>query len=233
MSIDQGHRKSDHVEVSAVDAINEARRESLDGVSAGFVHRLAALDVGREFLFAELDEMNAGDSAVDYFLRIAAQADAGDYLMVAAREQTEHAQRVGVITRFFEDVLVNDHYGVARENRFASVHRNGECFLLSEPADIRVGRFIRLALFRNIGSADSEWNACSREDLLPTRRGGCQNQHSYTVEEPSGRRQRTHSCVQRSHCRNTLSRTDECKVGRTPWSAADAHVGLLLVFVDT
>src|SRR5271165_6796223 len=24
---------------------------------------------------------------------------------------------------------------------------------------------------------------------------------------------------------------DECKVGRTPWSAADAHVGLLLVFV--
>jgi hypothetical protein len=69
--------------------------------------------------------------------------------------------------------------------------------------------------------------------LLPTRRGGCQNQHSYTVEEPSGRRQRTHSCVQRSHCRNTLSRTDECKVGRTPWSAADAHVGLLLVFVDT
>jgi len=25
---------------------------------------------------------------------------------------------------------------------------------------------------------------------------------------------------------------DECKVGRTPWSAADAHVGLLLVFVN-
>src|ERR1039458_5549119 len=31
---------------------------------------------------------------------------------------------------------------------------------------------------------------------------------------------------------NTLSRMDECKVGRTPWSAADPHVGLLLVFVD-
>jgi hypothetical protein len=31
---------------------------------------------------------------------------------------------------------------------------------------------------------------------------------------------------------NTLSRMDECKVGRTPWSAADAHVGLLLVFVN-
>ena len=26
---------------------------------------------------------------------------------------------------------------------------------------------------------------------------------------------------------NTWSRLDECKVGRTPWSAADAHVGLL------
>ena len=31
---------------------------------------------------------------------------------------------------------------------------------------------------------------------------------------------------------NTWSRMDECKVGRTPWSAADAHVGLLVVFVD-
>jgi hypothetical protein len=40
-------------------------------------------------------------------------------------------------------------------------------------------------------------------------------------------------CVRYARGANTLSRTDECKVGRTPWSAADAHVGLLLVFVDT
>src|ERR1017187_6298789 len=135
MSIDQGHRQPDHVEVSTVDAIDEARRESLNGISAGFVHRLAALDVGRKFLFGELDEMNAGGSAVDYFSRIAAEADAGDYLMIAAREQTEHAQCVGVVTRFFEDMLIDHHYRIASQNRFASVHRNRECFLFGEPAD--------------------------------------------------------------------------------------------------
>ena len=145
MSIDQGHRESDHVEVSTIDAIDETRRESLDGVSAGFVHGLAALDVDRELLFGELDEVDTGSSAVDYFSRITAQADAGDYLMIAAGEQTEHAQCVGVVARLFEDMLIDHHDGVARENRFASVHRNRECFLLSEPADVRVGRFIRLA----------------------------------------------------------------------------------------
>ena len=31
---------------------------------------------------------------------------------------------------------------------------------------------------------------------------------------------------------NAWSQMDEYKVGRTPWSAADAHVGLLLVFVS-
>ena len=145
MSIDQGHRESDHVEVSAVDAIDEARRESLDGVGAGLIHGLAALDVGREFLFRELDDVDTGSSAVDYFLRFAAKANAGDYLMIAAREETEHAQCVGVVARLFEDMLIDHHDGVARENRFASVHRNRERFLFGEPADIRVGRFIRLA----------------------------------------------------------------------------------------
>src|ERR1017187_3204098 len=72
-----------------------------------------------------------------------------------------------------------------------------------------------------------------------------------TISYPSKRAPRAHpetfSATSRSACatrsantrvcrvrtvENTLSRMDECKVGRTPWSAADAHVGLVLVFVD-
>ncbi len=58
--------------------------------------------------------MDAGDGAVDYFLRIAAEADAGDYFMIAAGEQTKHAQCVRLVARLFEDVFVYYYYSVAR-----------------------------------------------------------------------------------------------------------------------
>src|SRR5580692_1992668 len=113
MTIYQRHGQPDYVEVIAFDAIDAAGCNPLDGVSAGFVHGLAGGNVGGNFRVAELDEVDAGGSAVDYFLRIAAQADAGDHFVVAAREETEHAQRVGVVARFFEDVLVDYYDGVA------------------------------------------------------------------------------------------------------------------------
>src|ERR1022692_85845 len=88
-------------------------------------------------------------------------------------------------------------------------------------------------------------NASAKAALYAIARAGL------TISYPSKRAPRAHpetfSATSRSACatrsantrvcrvrtvENTLSRMDECKVGRTPWSAADAHVGLLLVFVD-
>ena len=88
-----------------------------------------------------------------------AQADAGDYLVIAAGEQTQHAERVSMIARFFQDVLVDYDDGVAGKNCFAWVQRDCVRFLLGEAPDIGVRGFIGGALLGNVGSPDGERNS--------------------------------------------------------------------------
>jgi len=55
---DEGDGEADYVEVAALDAGDPAGGVALDGVGAGFVHRLAGGDVGLDFCFGDGEELH-------------------------------------------------------------------------------------------------------------------------------------------------------------------------------
>src|ERR1700720_2488276 len=54
-------RHTHHVEIAAFEARYVAPSDTLNSVRAGFVERLAGLDVGSNFRFGKLCEVHAGD----------------------------------------------------------------------------------------------------------------------------------------------------------------------------
>ena len=114
---DQGDREADDVEVVAFDAGNPAGGAALDGVGSGFVHGLAGGDVDGDLLFGERAEGDGGGFGGDLGGGCGDKGDAGDDLMGAGGEETQHAGGVGGIGRFAEDVVVKCDDGVGGKHR--------------------------------------------------------------------------------------------------------------------
>jgi len=118
-----------HVEVTALNAIDEFRGESLNRVAAGFVHRLTARDILLDFQVCQFDEMNSSYGGVHDSSRFGAQADSGDDLMMSSRKKAQHARRVRIVQRLFEYVLIGHDHSVGGEDHFARVSRDRESLL--------------------------------------------------------------------------------------------------------
>ena len=113
---DEGEGKADDVEVVALDAGDPASGEALDGVGSGFIHGLAGGDVGVDVFVGECEEADGGDFGGDFGAGGGDDGDAGDDVMGAAGEKTEHAGGVGLVFGFAEDVAVEGDGGVGAEH---------------------------------------------------------------------------------------------------------------------
>src|ERR1017187_8821668 len=65
--IKQWNRQPHHIEITPGNMGHEFRGQSLDGIGAGFIQRLAAQHIGVDFIFAELAE---GSESVFVFERL-------------------------------------------------------------------------------------------------------------------------------------------------------------------
>jgi len=109
---DEGDGEADDVEVVAFDAGNPAGGAALDGVGSGLVHGLAGSDVGGDFLFGKCAEGYGCGFGADLGGGCGDEGDAGDDLMGAAGEETQHAGGVGGVGGLAEDLVVEGYDGV-------------------------------------------------------------------------------------------------------------------------
>jgi hypothetical protein len=93
-------RQSHHVEVAALDALDELGSQALDGIRAGLIHRLAAGGVVLDLLGRERREPHAGFRAVFDDAAGRSQADGRQYLVPPAGKHVQHAPGVGGVQRF-------------------------------------------------------------------------------------------------------------------------------------
>ena len=172
VAIDERDGKTDDVEIAAFDFGNEFGREALDGVGAGFVHGLAAVDVAVDFGGGHGGEPYGGGSPIEDQAAVAHDADAGKDLVAAVGEEVQHAAGVVGIGGFAEHGFVDDDGGVGAEDGFAWVAGGGEGFHLGYTLDVLFGDFARERGFIDIGGADDEVEAGLAEDLLAARGTG-------------------------------------------------------------
>src|SRR3954449_12287069 len=92
---DQRYREPDHIEIAAVNSLDELRSQTLNRVRAGFVHRLTGsdifLDIGRR-QFSEPD-LRFSICACDAEIRNKADASYDGVLTPA--QDPQHARGVG------------------------------------------------------------------------------------------------------------------------------------------
>jgi hypothetical protein len=90
----------------------------LNGVGTRFVPPFSTGDVPGDVVVGKRDEVDrGGDHAPELDVAVA-QADAGQDVVTATRQSSQHAGDVSVVGRFAEDVVVEDDGGVgAKEKR--------------------------------------------------------------------------------------------------------------------
>jgi hypothetical protein len=172
VAIDERDGQTDHVEIAAFNFGNEFGRKALDGVGAGFVHGLAAVDVAVDFSGGHGGEPDGRGGPIDDQAAVAHETDAGEDLVAAVGEAVQHAAGVRGIGGFAEHGFVDDDGGVSTEDGFAVVAGGGEGFHLGYTLDVLFGDFARERGLINVGGADDEVEAGLAEDLLAARRTG-------------------------------------------------------------
>src|SRR5581483_7959252 len=87
-------RQADHVEVVAVDPLDERGADALDRIGAGAALPLAGRDVGRDVARVERPEHDARDLVLDLLPGRGPQTQPGDDLVRLAAERVEHRRRI-------------------------------------------------------------------------------------------------------------------------------------------
>src|SRR3954447_19073754 len=120
---DQGQGQTYNIEIAAFNAGNPARGAALDGVGACLVHGLAGGHVGFDFRVGEREKANGSDFGGDLGGLSGYDCNAGDDVMGAPREQSQHACGIGGVFGFGKDLAIEGHGGVGAENHL----RWGRC----------------------------------------------------------------------------------------------------------
>ena len=110
-------RQSHDIGVTAGDFLDEHRAEPLDRIGARLALRFAAGPVGAHFERGNLPELDLGVYAAQRRKCVTDDAKSGEDVVLAARQQLQHADAVGLVPWLFEDAAVDMHGGIGRQYR--------------------------------------------------------------------------------------------------------------------
>src|SRR5262245_5391213 len=137
--------ESDDVQVVALEPLDEAAAETLDGIRAGPPLPLATRDVRAHRLGRERPEGDIGALVGDDVLARAEEAEPRDDRVRPPAELLQHARGVGRVARLAVDPAVEDDRRVDAQ-RDPAARVNGARLSLRVPSDellgIRVGRVV-------------------------------------------------------------------------------------------
>ena len=120
---DGGDRQSDHVGIRPGDPRDEPGRPSLYGIAARLAERLAGTDVGPNLVRAQRRHPDRRPLHVREAPAVAYDGQPGEHLVRAARQPREHPLGVGLVTRFAEQLVAEDHRGIGADHEPAGVTR--------------------------------------------------------------------------------------------------------------
>src|SRR5262249_34969111 len=110
-------READHVQVVALDPLDERGPEALDRIAAGTIAPLLAHDVEAELPRGQRPERHAGDCVPHLFPRGSQQAKTRDDLVRAARQLLQHGLGLGRTPRLAVDASFEHDLCIDAENR--------------------------------------------------------------------------------------------------------------------
>jgi hypothetical protein len=99
------HRQPDDIEIATLDAVYEARGESLNSVATGFVKGFARVNVVFDFSAGQLRKVNDSILQVQPGLSSPSEANCRVYVMWPPGKQGKHPASVFAVRGLFEDVL--------------------------------------------------------------------------------------------------------------------------------
>ena len=156
-AIDPRDGKTHHVEVATLDAFHPTRSHALDGVGSGFVHGLAAGDVGSDLLLREWAEDDLRDLGFRELKARRQQAHSRDDLVSPPGQQAQHARSVRLVGWLLQQVFVNHYNGISAEDRaLRMASQNGTGFVARQPLRVVERRFIWSGLLRDVRGLDCE-----------------------------------------------------------------------------
>ncbi len=162
--IQNGNRHTHDICVRTFDSVDEPRGESLNGVCAGLVARLARGDVPRDRVIAQLDEAHAGDADVGDSAVALANGDTGQDVVSPARKLAQHRTGFRIIGRLAERLSLGQDNGICPDDHSVRMPRGHDCRLgLGEACHIRPRRFGWQPTLVDVGGLDIELEPCRGE----------------------------------------------------------------------
>lgn len=156
MAVCQSNRQADYIGVGPVDTLDELRREALDSVRAGFVHRFAGSYVAGDLRFTHGTEPDGSYSDVRLHAIAKAHGNAGHDFMALPGEYAKHPSGVGGVLRLTHYSVVKDHCRIGCQHYFIRARNDSARFLFGEPQNVIARRFTGMRRFIDIGGPDGE-----------------------------------------------------------------------------
>ena len=183
--VDERDGQADYVEVAADNARNPAAGVALDGVGAGLVHWLPSGYVSKNFFVRHREHGDAGGFGGNFHAVRRNKTNAGDDLMCASGEQTQHARRIRFVDGLVENFMIADDDGVRSEDEqgiidcVAMVVRaeNGVGLFARQPLDEMDGIFAGARLFGDRDELDLEGEASLSEQFAASWGCGGKDEH--------------------------------------------------------
>lgn len=166
-----------YVEVTALDAVNEARGETLNGVGSGLVHRFAGLCIRRAILRADFQKSDARRLAIYKDLAASPEADTRQNFVRLSRQQRQHRERVVDAGWLLQDLPAQMNGCVGGQNHFSGLRLGRHRLLPRKAPYVFSGRFARLVKLGNRVGADGEADSRLTQDLGTARGSRGKNDH--------------------------------------------------------
>ena len=131
--------------------MHEVGGQSLDGVGAGFIQRLAAGHVFEDLVGGERCEPDARLRPVDGYFAAASQADPGDHFVAAIGEKAQHALGVGGIDGLEQHLAVDHDHGIGAQHDVVGAGGDGARLGLSDAPGVVFGLLAVVWGFVHIG----------------------------------------------------------------------------------
>jgi hypothetical protein len=182
--VNASSRQAHDVREGAVDRLDEARPEPLNGVGAGLVARLPGRDIPADLLLVERrDPYPAFFDRPGFGPRIPPERDGRDDEVFAAGEAPQHRGGFPVVPRLSEDRSVDQDERIGGEDPGAGVQGSGRGgFRVRETRGGVSSRLARKDGLVDVDGGQVERDSKGAQDLRAAgRSGGEEEAHDYAV----------------------------------------------------
>ncbi len=159
---------------TALQARDEHRTESLDGVGAGLVDRFATGPVVVDFLIRQVTKGDPADRQGGGQARVNHQRHGSQHVVAATGQGPQDPPRI-LLVRGLAENLVAERHGSIRGQYRQGIRPRGRCpgarLLFGQAQHIVERRFSRPAAFIQPDRCGDMTNADLRQQLAPSRRG--------------------------------------------------------------